>query len=65
MRLYYPYEDINGLSYDKLVKRSDYLLRSEHKAILQELKKQGFTIEKTFFNLTNAEVKEKTGLAYV
>jgi len=65
LRLYYPYDDINELQYNEILKRSDYLLKSEYPHILKVLKDNNINIEKTFFNLTNEDIKQKTGLAYV
>lgn len=65
LRLYYPYDDIDSLTYKELVKRSDYLLKSEYPHILKVLKENNINIEKTFFSLTNTDIKEKTGLCYV
>ena len=65
LRVYYPYEDIDTLSFEALIDKSNALLGLYQKAIVKALKLQGVKINHVSFSCTNEELKEALHSLYV
>ena len=65
LRVFYPYENINELSFAELLEKSRLLLSNELPQIKKALKAQGVKWESFVFNVTNENAKQILNSLYV
>ena len=65
LRVYYPYDDIQYLSFADILKRSTMLLNEHISDIIANLKAQGINVNEIVFNVTNEDAKEILNENYV
>lgn len=57
LRVFYPYNDIDNLSFNELLEKSKQLLSFNLKGIKKALEAQGMTIDGIVYNVTNEDAK--------
>jgi hypothetical protein len=65
LRIYYPYNNIDELTYNELMNKSNKLLNYHLKGILQALKHKGLIPKDIILNVTNEDLKRYLNLLYV
>jgi len=65
LRVYYPYNDIDELSYSELLDKSRELLDINLQGIKEALNAQGVTIDGLTLNVTNESAKDILKALYV
>lgn len=65
LRVFYPYSDIEDLSFAELLDKSRQLLDLNLQGIKEALRGQGVTIEGIIYNVTNEEAKTLLKTCYV
>jgi hypothetical protein len=65
LRVYYPYADIQELSFETLIEKSNALLGLYQEAIIKALDAQGVTIDGIRLSVTNENLKAALNSAYV
>lgn len=65
LRVYYPFNNIDELTYNELMNKSNKLLNYHLKGILQALKHKGIIPLKTILNVTNKDLQRYLKLYYV
>lgn len=65
LRVFYPYSNIDELSFSELLEKSRLLLSNELPAIKKALKAQGVTIDGVLVNVTNESAKDILKACYV
>lgn len=65
LRVFYPYNDINILSFAELLEKSEALLKLNLKDIKKALKNQGVKWESFILNVTNESAKNILKTCYV
>jgi len=65
LRVFYPYENINELSFPELLEKSRLLLNAELPAIKKALKREGVKAENFVLNVTNESAKTLLNSLYV
>jgi hypothetical protein len=65
LRVFYPYNDIDNLSFAELLEKSRLLLSNELPAIKKALKGQGVKPESFVLNVTNESAKNILNCLYV
>jgi len=65
LRAYYPYSDINELTYNDLMTKSNKLLTMFKDDILKALTSQNIQIDNVKLNVNNTELKEYLNNPYV
>ena len=65
LRVFYPYENINELSFAELLEKSRLLLNAELSAIKKALRREGVKAENFVLNVTNESAKSFLNSFYV
>jgi hypothetical protein len=65
LRVFYPYSNINELSFSELLEKSGLLLNAELPAIKKALKREGVKAENFVLNVTNESAKNLLNSLYV
>lgn len=65
LRVFYPYNDIDVLSFAELLEKSRLLLSNELPAIKKALKREGVKAESFVLNVTNESAKSLLNSLYV
>jgi hypothetical protein len=65
LRVFYPFDNIDELSYSELIEKSGKLLALYQDEIVKELKSQGHNIGKIVLNITNIELRKILNTQYV
>jgi len=65
LRYYYPYEDIDVISFEKLKEGSRGLLNAYKNEIVKKLKAQGVQVDNVKINVSNEDLKTLLNTQYV
>ena len=65
LRVYYPFDDIDILSHDEIMKKSFSLLTEFTNDIIKALKKENIKPNKIFLNVSNVDLKNYLNKMYV
>jgi len=65
IRVFYPYKDIQELTYNQLIKKSGQLIALFKKDIVKTLKRQNFYFKQVKINVTNEDLKQALKTCYV